>query len=102
MEEATELFGIMQSMLRESQQARKRLEQAKPVSAAATPSAPAMPSTARGPVSDDTMLLGLLALGATAGLGAAFAKRLSAPAAASAPPSSGAASDPSGRRARSS
>lgn len=85
MEEATELFGIMQGMLRESLAVRARLEGARtrgapPAPAPAPSSAPATPPPApasRGtPPADDLLLLGLLALGAGAGLGAAFARRL--------------------------
>lgn len=80
MEEATELFGIMQAMLRDSQTARARLERAPPA-APPKPSAaaPAAAAPSRAPVSDDLVLLGLLALGAGTGLGAAFAKKMTAP-----------------------
>jgi hypothetical protein len=75
MEEATELFGVLQGMLRDSQTARVRLERTMaappPAPTSAAPRTP--PST--GGKSDDLLLLGLLALGAGAGLGAAFARR---------------------------
>lgn len=85
MEEATELFGIMQGMLRESLAVRARLEGARtkgapsppPPAPAAAPTAPSPTAPVRGaPPADDLLLLGLLALGAGAGLGAAFARRL--------------------------
>ena len=83
MEEATELFGVLQGMLRDSQVARARLERLVPSGSAATGATaprPASPAPgARPPPSDDWLLLGLLALGAGAGLGAAFARRLGAP-----------------------
>lgn len=82
MEEATELFGLMQVMLRQSEAARVALVRA----AAAPPpttlreravvevaARPAGPTAA----SDDFFLLGILAMGAGAGLLAAMTKRLS-------------------------
>jgi hypothetical protein len=96
MEEATELFALMDAML----QARPpRPRPAPRMAEAATPTRPppvvAPPS--RGP-SEDWLLLGLLALGAGAGLFAATAKRMtSGPPAADKTASRGARSTPSGR-----
>jgi len=79
MEEATELFALMQAMLRASEITARRLAMA----AAPGPAAPAAPSRPpRGtpaPTSapDDMFLVGLLAMGAGAGLLAAMARRLS-------------------------
>ncbi len=76
MEEATELFAILQAMLRASETARLAAV-ARP---SASPSAPPGPvarspgATPAGP--DDLLLVGLLAMGAGAGLLAAMAQRL--------------------------
>ncbi len=79
MEEATELFGILQAMLRESQAARARIERgASRPSPPSPPSAPAPAAPPRAALSDDLLLLGLLAVGAGAGLGAALARRATA------------------------
>ncbi len=81
MEEATELFTLMQVMLRNSEMARVAALRA----GAATPGAPSTlpptlaPRTPGSPASDDLFLVGLLAMGAGAGLLAAMAKRLSSP-----------------------
>ncbi len=76
MEEATELFGIMQGMLRQSEAARQAVLRALPPPS--TPGArerpPPAPAAAGG--SDDFFLLGILAMGAGAGLLAAMTKRL--------------------------
>jgi hypothetical protein len=78
MEEATELFGIMQGMLRQGEAARQALMRMPPSSPALglrerpPAPAPAAPSTA----SDDFFLLGILAMGAGAGLLAAMTKRM--------------------------
>ncbi len=76
MEEATELFGILQAMLKESLAVRARLERASlaPAKPAAAPSA-APTGPVRVAMSDDLLLLGLLAVGAGAGLGAAIARK---------------------------
>lgn len=102
MEEATELFGIMQAMLRASETARLMATASGPipppppgttisVSPAGTPvsvrSAPAS--------SDDFLLMGILAMGAGAGLLAALARRIS-----EAPPAPPAAPDPPRRGGR--
>ncbi|HXQ49271.1 MAG TPA: hypothetical protein VN842_05825 [Thermoplasmata archaeon] len=80
MEEATELFGIMQAMLQRSESGRQALmaaSRSRGVSAVSAPSAAPAPRTppAAGS-SDDMMLLGLLAMGAGAGLVAALSKRI--------------------------
>ena len=77
MEEATELFEILEAMLRESLVVRARLEATRSMAAGPAP-APSRPTEARPAPrsSDDLLLLGLLALGAGAGLGAAFSRRL--------------------------
>ncbi len=89
MEEATELFGLMQAMLRSSELARVAALRAS--AAPPEPSAPAVPRPPPGvavpAASDDLFLVGLLAMGAGAGVLAAMAKRLSSP-----PP------EPEGRR----
>ena len=77
MEEATELFTIMQSMIQTSEAARAammRAVPAPPVTGPVTvrpPSGPAAPSSG-----DDLLLVGLLAMGAGAGLLAAMTKRI--------------------------
>jgi hypothetical protein len=81
MEEATELFGLMQGMLRTSEQARLIAQRAA-TSASPAPlpgpgaAAPRTPPSAVSGTSDDLFLVGLLAMGAGAGLMAAMAKRL--------------------------
>jgi len=87
MEEATELFGLMQGMLRASEAARlARVAQpdATPVPAPRTPK----PAAVGMPMSDDLLLAGILAMGAGAGLLAAITKRMNEGSA----PSKGAAS----------
>jgi hypothetical protein len=80
MEEATELFGIMQGMLQRSEAGRQALMAASRVrgqSGATTLTAAPVPRTPAGMGSSDDMLLfGLLAMGAGAGLVAALAKRI--------------------------
>ncbi len=87
MEEATELFALMQGMI-------ARANEVARATAMRTPSAPAVPvapvpeapKLATGPSSsDDLLLVGLLAMGAGAGLLAALSKRIGEPPAA--PPS---------------
>jgi hypothetical protein len=79
MEEATELFGIMQGMLQRSEAGRQALMAASR-SRGMTGTAPTAPSTPRPVVasgsSDDFLLMGLLAMGAGAGLLAALTKRI--------------------------
>jgi hypothetical protein len=95
-EEATELFDLMQAMLRASEAAR-RATVIPPPSPRATPglsrpeTAPPAPSAAP----DDLFLVGLLAMGAGAGLLAAMSRRL-----AEGPlPTNGRGSGPTERRA---
>src|SRR5271170_5602498 len=82
MEEATELFTLMQAMLRNSEIARvAALRMSSGSVAAPPPPAGRIPSgpTAAAAASDDMFLASLLAMGAGAGLLAAMAKRLSSP-----------------------
>jgi hypothetical protein len=82
MEEATELFGVMQGMLQRSEAARQAAVGATggpdlpppPPRSSTTPPVPSAPG-APGTISDDSILLGLLALGAGAGLVTAVTKR---------------------------
>ncbi len=77
MEEATELFALMEGMLRASEAARTALLRTPPAPPSlAAPVAP--PRTALAPVGggDDFLLLGILAMGAGAGLIAAMGKRM--------------------------
>jgi hypothetical protein len=76
MEEATELFGLMDGMLRTSEAARVALMRTPPTLPTESPARPkvAPPPTAGG--SDDLFLLGILAMGAGAGLLAAMTRRL--------------------------
>ncbi len=80
MEEATELFGIMQGMLQRSEAGRQALmaaSRSRGLTGTTTPTAVPAPRTPPGPGSSDDMLLfGLLAMGAGAGLVAALAKRI--------------------------
>lgn len=83
MEEATELFSLMQGMLRTSESARLALARTPPPSSF-TPPAPERPAAPVAPApsgggSDDFFLLGLLAMGAGAGLLAALARRMQEP-----------------------
>ncbi len=93
MEEATELFGLMQSLLRTSEQGRLALQRAAMAGAPPPPDVPASGARPRAPPAsgsgDDLFLVGLLAMGAGAGLLAAMTKRLQelAPAAPAATPS---------------
>jgi hypothetical protein len=80
MEEATELFGVMQGMLQRSEAGRQALmaaSRSRGVASGTSTSAPVAPRTP-APVggSDDMLLVGLLAMGAGAGLVAALAKRI--------------------------
>jgi hypothetical protein len=77
MEEATELFTLMQSMIQTSESARAALMRVppppSPIGPTAAVPAPAAPAPAAG---DDLLLVGLLAMGAGAGLLAAMTKRI--------------------------
>ena len=77
MEEATELFALMEAMLRESEVARRAVATlpARPAGPAA-PARPATPGPAPSGGADDLLLVGLLAMGAGAGLLAAMSRRL--------------------------
>jgi len=77
MEEATELFALMQAMLRAAELAARRAAigpagQVTPM----TPAAPRRGAPAAPSAPDDMFLVGLLAMGAGAGLLAAMARRL--------------------------
>jgi len=76
MEEATELFTLMQGMLRQSEASRAALMRVPPPppSAASSKAKPAPAPAARN--ADDFLLLGVLAMGAGAGLLAALMKRM--------------------------
>ncbi|MGP8071713.1 MAG: hypothetical protein ACLPZM_01090 [Thermoplasmata archaeon] len=80
MEEATELFNLMQATLARTDAARlAALAQASASRAATTPSLrmpPPPPAPTVGGGSDDFLLLGLLAMGAGVGLLAAMTKRM--------------------------
>lgn len=79
MEEATELFTIMQGMLQTSEAARAAMVRSPPPPPAAASRAPPVPRPPSPavpvPNSDDMFAIGLLAMGAGAGLLAALAKR---------------------------
>jgi len=76
MEEATELFTLMQGMLRQSEAARAAMMRLPPPPSA-VPSAKAQPPAVPAVRSaDDFLLLGVLAMGAGAGLIAALTKRM--------------------------
>jgi hypothetical protein len=77
MEEATELFAIMQSMIQSSEAARAamaRVPPPPPMASPGIPRAPPVPGTA-GMSGDDMLLVGLIGMGAGAGLLAAMTKR---------------------------
>lgn len=79
MEEATELFNLMQGMLQTSEAARVALMRATPPPpslAAAHPPSGVVPRGSVGGTADDLFLVGLLAMGAGAGLLAAMSKRV--------------------------
>jgi hypothetical protein len=77
MEEATELFALMEAMLRVSEIAR-RAAMAPPPRMGGPPALPRSAPSAAAPSSapDDMFLVGLLAMGAGAGLLAAMSRRL--------------------------
>jgi hypothetical protein len=80
MEEATELFGIMQAMIQRSESGRLALmaaSRSRGLSGASAPTpAPTGPIQTAVGSSDDMLLFGLLAMGAGAGLVAALSKRI--------------------------
>jgi hypothetical protein len=96
MEEATELFGIMQGMLQRSETSRQALmaaSRSRGLAGTTTPTttpAPRTPAVTGG--ADEMLLFGLLAMGAGAGLVAALTKRIQEgvppPTAPAAPPKS--------------
>lgn len=97
MEEATELFGIMQGMIRASEAARlaaAAATAAPPAEGKPHPPAPKKTAGAEIPLPDDLLAAGILALGAGAGILAAITKRMaeSAP-----PPARGRAGTSDGR-----
>jgi hypothetical protein len=96
MEEATELFSLMQTMLRQAESARQAL--ARSIPPPPSPGAAARPALVTAPTgtSDDFFLMGILAMGAGAGLLAAMAKRLQD--ATPAPPGPGTSGSPPGTR----
>jgi hypothetical protein len=100
MEEATELFGMMQAMLRASElgrQAALRAMATSPSTRAPAPSGSTTPTPAPAPggipSADDLLMLGMLGTGAAAGVLAALTKRIqeltSAPSASGGPKSDG-------------
>jgi hypothetical protein len=78
MEEATELFTIMQGMIQASEAARLALMRAPrpPATAGHAAPAPRPPPSPGGSSTDDLLLIGLLAMGAGVGLLAAMTKRI--------------------------
>jgi hypothetical protein len=89
MEEATELFTLMQASLSRSEAARMAaLAQASAISTSSspTPPPPPPPSAPMSGSSDDVLILGLLMMGAGAGLLSAMSRKIQEPAAAGTPP----------------
>jgi hypothetical protein len=76
MEEATELFGLMQGMLRQSEVARAGLMRLPPPPPSPRPTMAGPAGTPSPRNADDFLLLGVLAMGAGAGLIAALTKRM--------------------------
>jgi len=78
MEEATELFALMQGMIARANDAARAASYRTPASSAPSLPAPPPPPRASTPSSsaDDFLLVGLLAMGAGAGLLAALSKRI--------------------------
>ena len=78
MEEATELFAIMQAMIARANETARAAAARVPGAPPSIPGAPAAASGAPGApsTSDDLFLVGLLAMGAGAGLLAAISKRI--------------------------
>ncbi len=100
MEEATELFTIMDAMIRASEAARVAMSRAPAIAAvppAIAPPRPTAPVPASAGMGDEFFLFGLMAMGAGAGLLAAMAQRMQAPPTSPTPPAKGSAT--SGRSA---
>jgi hypothetical protein len=80
MEEATELFGLMQGMLQRSETSRQALmaaSRSRGLTGSTAPTTAPAPRTPPVPGGSDEMLLfGLIAMGAGAGLVAALTKRI--------------------------
>ena len=78
MEEATELFALMSAMLRASEAARRVAMVAAPPSPGMAIAPPQRPAGTAGvpAAADDLFLVGLLAMGAGAGMLAAMARRI--------------------------
>ena len=95
MEEATELFGLLQGMLRASVAARAVAIRSAAAAAPTAPSSalappPPPPAPGSGVAADDFLLMGFLMMGAGAGLLAALTKRIQeSPAAPASRPASG-------------
>jgi len=90
MEEATELFTIMQSMIQTSEAARAALMRTQVAPSAPIPPPPGPPPQLAVGGGDELLLVGLFAIGAGAGLLAAMTKRIQ-----DATPSSGSSAGPS-------
>ncbi len=78
MEEATELFGLMQTMIARANDAARAAayRPPTPTPTGALPPPPPTPGPAAATSADDLLLVGLLAMGAGAGLLAALSKRI--------------------------
>jgi len=76
MEEATELFGLMQGFLRASEAARTAAVAPPPLEAKPPKRPSAAPGTVPVPAADDLLTVGILAMGAGAGLLAAITKKM--------------------------
>jgi len=81
MEEATELFALMQGMIaRANEVARATAMRSSAASSVPVAPVPEAPKVATGPSSsDDLLLVGILAMGAGAGLLAALSRRMGEP-----------------------
>ena len=82
MEEATELFNVMQAMIARANEIARAAAQRVPTAMAPAPLAPSLPPPRGAPAAaggDDLLLVGILAMGAGAGLLAALSKRMGEP-----------------------
>jgi hypothetical protein len=95
MEEATELFGLLQGYLRASEAARTAALAPPPLETRPR-TAPPKPGTVPIPAADDLLAIGILAMGAGAGLLAAITKKMAETSAAG-PPSGRPATRPASR-----